>query len=158
MAYFHTTGSGYHRSRRRLCRYHGSDAGRGTGFWRRLRDGPSWVNHSHAKVLGASIANIARIINAEFMVIFVISALCGVAMSYFAVDALMSGIWRYYQPATTTTFIVSGVLMFFVSAIAIGSKVYSAASMNPVKTLRDEWKRWQLAAEVCFRMPQGVVT
>ena len=90
------------------------------------------------KVLGASVVNIARIINAEFMIIFVISALCGIAMSYFAVDALMSGIWKYYRPATTETFIVSVVLMFLISAVAIGSKVYSAASMNPVKTLRDE--------------------
>ena len=90
------------------------------------------------KVLGASIANIARIINTEFIIIFAISAIAGVAMSYFAVEALMSGIWKYYQPASSSTFAYSVVLMLLISALAIGFKVYAAASMNPVKTLRDE--------------------
>lgn len=90
------------------------------------------------KVLGASIANITRIINTEFAIILFIAAVLGSVMSFFAVEALMSGIWKYYQPATSTTFIVSVGMMFFISAAAIGYKVFSAASMNPVKTLRDE--------------------
>ena len=90
------------------------------------------------KVLGASVANITRIINTEFMIILVISSLLGTALSYVAVDKLMSGIWKYYQPATTFTFCVSVFLMFAISAVAVAYKVYAAASMNPVKTLRDE--------------------
>lgn len=90
------------------------------------------------KVLGASIANITRIINTEFVIILTLSAIAGIAASYFAVEALMSGIWKYYQPATPATFVVSVALLFLISGIAIGSKVYAAASMNPVKTLRDE--------------------
>jgi putative ABC transport system permease protein len=90
------------------------------------------------KVLGASIANITRIINTEFMIILFISAVLGSAMSYFAVDALMSSIWKYYQPAGSVTFFVSVLMMFVISAMAIGYKVFSAASMNPVNTLRDE--------------------
>lgn len=90
------------------------------------------------KVLGASVANITRIINTEFMVILVISSVLGTALSSVAVDKLMSGIWKYYQPATTFTFCVSVFLMFAISAVAVAYKVYAAASMNPVKTLRDE--------------------
>lgn len=90
------------------------------------------------KVLGASIVNITRIINTEFIIILTLAAVAGVAASYFAVEALMSGIWKYYQAATPATFVVSVVLLFLISGIAIGSKVYAAASMNPVKTLRDE--------------------
>lgn len=90
------------------------------------------------KVLGASVANITRIINTEFMIILVISSLLGTALSYVAVDKLMSGIWKYYQSATTFTFFVSVFLMFAISAVAVAYKVYAAASMNPVKTLRDE--------------------
>ena len=90
------------------------------------------------KVLGASIANITRIINTEFMIILFISAILGSAMSYFAVQALMGSIWKYYQATTSLTFIVSVGLMFILSALAIGYKVFSAASVNPVKTLRDE--------------------
>ncbi|MEX1240877.1 MAG: ABC transporter permease [Cyclobacteriaceae bacterium] len=90
------------------------------------------------KVLGASIANITRIINTEFIVILFFSSLLGSLMSYYAVEALMGSIWDYYQSATTATFLLSIVLMFFLSGITIGYKVFSAASMNPVNTLRDE--------------------
>lgn len=90
------------------------------------------------KVLGASIANITRVINTEFVVILLISSIAGTVMSYVAVEKLMSGIWKYYQPATSMTFLVSVLLMFFISGVSIAYKVYSAASMNPVKSLRDE--------------------
>lgn len=90
------------------------------------------------KVLGASISNITRIINTEFVVILLIASILGCVLSYFAVDALMGSIWRYYQSTTTITFVLSVSIMFLISAIAIGYKVFSAASVNPVSTLRDE--------------------
>lgn len=90
------------------------------------------------KVLGASITNITRIINTEFVIILLISSMIGSALGYFAVDMLMGSIWRYYQSTTSVTFAVSVFLMFIISAVAIGYKVFSAASMNPVNTLRDE--------------------
>jgi putative ABC transport system permease protein len=90
------------------------------------------------KVLGASIGNITRIINAEFALILIIASILGSALSYFAVDALMGSIWKYYQSTTSATFVLSVMVMFCVSAVAIGYKVFSAASMNPVNTLRTE--------------------
>jgi putative ABC transport system permease protein len=90
------------------------------------------------KVLGASISNITRIINTEFVVILLISSVLGSAASYMAVDALMGSIWRYYQSTTSVAFVLSVFLMFAISGIAIGYKVFTAASMNPVNTLRDE--------------------
>jgi putative ABC transport system permease protein len=90
------------------------------------------------KVLGASIGNITRIINTEFVVILLMASALGCGLSYMAVDALMGSIWKYYQSTTTITFVVSVTVMFFISAVAIGYKVFSAASMNPVTTLRTE--------------------
>lgn len=90
------------------------------------------------KVLGASVANITRIVNTEFVIILIAASALGAFASYYMVDWLMSGIWDYYQSVTTLTFILSIAFLFTVSAAAIGYKVYSAASMNPVKTLRDE--------------------
>jgi putative ABC transport system permease protein len=90
------------------------------------------------KVLGASIANITRIINTEFAIILGIAAILGCLAGYYAVDWLMDSIWDYYQATGTVTFIISVALMFVVSAITVGSKVFGAASMNPVSTLRDE--------------------
>lgn len=90
------------------------------------------------KVLGASISNITRIINTEFFIILIIASLAGSLLSYFAVDLLMDSIWDYYLSTTTLTFVISISIMFIVSAAVIGYKVFTAASMNPVNTLRDE--------------------
>ncbi|WP_276370385.1 FtsX-like permease family protein [Chryseolinea sp. H1M3-3] len=90
------------------------------------------------KVLGASITNITRIINTEFFVILLLASAAGSVLSYFAVDLLMDSIWDYYRATNTLTFVISISVMFIVSALVVGYKVFSAASMNPVTTLRDE--------------------
>ncbi len=90
------------------------------------------------KVLGASIGNITRIINMEFFVILIIASAAGCTLSYFTVDSLMDSIWDYYQATTVMAFVFSISLMFIVAAVVIGFKVFSAASVNPVNTLRDE--------------------
>jgi putative ABC transport system permease protein len=90
------------------------------------------------KVLGASVANITRVINTEFFIILAVASVLGSIASYFAVDALMGSIWKYYQASTSLTFILAISVMFLVSIVAIGYKVFSAASMNPVNTLRNE--------------------
>ena len=90
------------------------------------------------KVLGASIGNITRIINTEFFIILIVASLAGSVLSYYAVDLLMDSIWDYYQSTTIMTFVVAILVMFVVAAAVVGYKVFSAASMNPVSTLRDE--------------------
>ncbi|HEY0744232.1 MAG TPA: ABC transporter permease [Chryseosolibacter sp.] len=90
------------------------------------------------KVLGASIANITRIINTQFVIMLVIASLLGSLGAYFLVDMLMSTIWKYYQATTPIALMASVALMFLISGLAIGFKVFNAASMNPVKTLRVE--------------------
>ncbi len=90
------------------------------------------------KVLGASIANITRIINTEFFIILFVASALGSIASYFAIDSLMGSIWKYYQSSSVVTFVMSIAVMFIISALAIGYKVFSAANMNPVNTLRNE--------------------
>lgn len=90
------------------------------------------------KVMGASIGNITRIINTEFFIILIVASALGSILSYFAVNGLMDSIWDYYQATTLSSFVISIVIMFIVSAAVIGYKVFTAASMNPVTTLRDE--------------------
>lgn len=90
------------------------------------------------KVLGATVFNITRIINTEVVLILVIASLLGSAAAYVLVDSLMDSIWDYYQSATAITFVASTMLLFGVSALTIGYKIYQAATMNPVNTLRDE--------------------
>jgi putative ABC transport system permease protein len=90
------------------------------------------------KVLGASVSNITRIINTEFVIMLLIASVLGSGASYLAVDGLMDSIWDYYQSATGMTFALSIFLLFFISGLTIAYKVLSAASMNPVNTLRTE--------------------
>ena len=90
------------------------------------------------KVLGASVSNITRIINTEFVIILLVASVLGAGLSYVAVDALMDSIWDYYHATTIFTMLFSIFLLFFISAATIAYKVFTAASMNPVNTLRTE--------------------
>lgn len=90
------------------------------------------------KVLGASVSNITRIVNTEFVVVLALASLAGCALSYLLTGWLMSTIWRYYQDTTLLAFIAAIVIMFVVSGVTIAYKVFTAASMNPVNTLRSE--------------------
>ena len=90
------------------------------------------------KVLGASVGNISRIVNAEFVIILVIASALGSFASFGWTHAIMGSIWKYYQGVNVWTFVVSIGLLFTVCLATIGYKIYSVATMNPVNTLRDE--------------------
>jgi len=90
------------------------------------------------KVLGASVGNITRIVNTEFVIILLLASALGSWASYAMCNMLMSSIWRYYQGVNAVTFVSAISLLFVVSFITIGYKIFSVATMNPVNTLRDE--------------------
>ncbi|MDH5398268.1 MAG: ABC transporter permease [Cyclobacteriaceae bacterium] len=90
------------------------------------------------KVLGAGMLNIAHNINREFLITLSISSVLGVCAGYFMNGLLMESIWAYYKDADISTFIISVLLIFFVSALSISYKVIRAALINPVNALRSE--------------------
>ncbi len=90
------------------------------------------------KVLGASITNIAKKLNQQFALILLLAAIGGSLVSYFTLDLLMGSIWEYYQKANLLTFISGTLLVFTISLITVGLRIYNAASINPVLTLRAE--------------------
>jgi cell division protein FtsX len=90
------------------------------------------------KVLGASVANIARIVNTEFIVILLLASVLGCVLGYYLTGTLMSSIWRYYLDTTAFALASAVFVMFLISAATIGYKVFGAATMNPVNTLRNE--------------------
>jgi hypothetical protein len=79
-----------------------------------------------------------RIVNIEFLIILVIACALGSWASYNLTQAVMGTIWKYYQGASAFSFAIGVALMLIVSIFTIGYKVFSIATMNPVKTLRDE--------------------
>lgn len=90
------------------------------------------------KVLGASIANIAGVINFEFAIILLVATAIGGALGYFGADALMDSIWEYYLKLTLSGLALSIIAMLLLAVIAVGYKTVTTASLNPTKTLRDE--------------------
>ncbi len=90
------------------------------------------------KVLGASVGNIARVINLEFVIILSIAGVLGGAAAYFLTDMIMDDIWEYYKKLDVFSFSISILIMFVVAGLAVGFKTVSTASLNPTKTLRDE--------------------
>jgi cell division protein FtsX len=90
------------------------------------------------KVMGASIGNIAGVINREFIINLTIATAIGGALGFIGADALMDSIWEYYQNLDWLGLTISGLLMLFIAFISVGYKTFSTASLNPTKTLRDE--------------------
>lgn len=90
------------------------------------------------KVMGASLGNIARVINLEFIIILSISGVFGGALGYFAADLLMDSIWEYYLKMNFVILGSSVLAMFMIAMLTVGFKTISTASLNPTKTLRDE--------------------
>jgi putative ABC transport system permease protein len=90
------------------------------------------------KVLGASIGNLTRVINTEFVVILFIACVFGAPLGWWMSSALMGSIWNYYQAVTTTSIFISTAILFVASALSIGYKVYSTTRLNPANVLRDE--------------------
>ena len=88
--------------------------------------------------MGATILNIATNLNRQFFIILIISASLGSALGSWLGSQLMGQIWYYYVPMNIPSGIIAVFLMLLVSVIAIGYKVYNAATVNPVKTLRSE--------------------
>jgi putative ABC transport system permease protein len=90
------------------------------------------------KVMGASLTNIAKVINLEFVLILLSASLVGGGLGYFMIDLLMKSIWEYYLHVGPGVIGISILVMFGVAALAVGWKTYNTASMNPVRTLREE--------------------
>jgi ABC-type antimicrobial peptide transport system permease subunit len=90
------------------------------------------------KVLGASVLNISRLVNTEFFIILTAASLIGSWASFGWVNTILGSIWKYYQGANIWTFLMGIGILFSVSLLTIGYKVFSVATMNPVTSLRDE--------------------
>lgn len=90
------------------------------------------------KVLGASVANIVRVINMEFVIILTVASLLGSVLGYFATDKGMDAIWEHYLPVNVVTLLICVSLLFTIGLITVGYKTISTARTNPVNSLREQ--------------------
>ncbi len=90
------------------------------------------------KVLGASVINITRIVNMEFIIILIIASIVGCWAGLGWTSTIMSTVWKYYQGVSILTFVIAMGILLFISFMTIGYKVLNVSMMNPVNILRDE--------------------
>ncbi len=90
------------------------------------------------KVLGASVTNIAGVINYEFIINLGIATLIGGSLGYLAANWLMDSIWEYFLKMSYLSLMISVMAMVMIAILAVGYKTVTTASLNPTKTLRDE--------------------
>lgn len=90
------------------------------------------------KVLGASIINIAGVINFEFVINLAIATILGCVFGYIMADGLMTSIWKYYLKVGALSLGLSALLLIVIALASVGYKTLSTARLNPTKTLRDE--------------------
>ncbi|MFD0999965.1 ABC transporter permease [Ohtaekwangia kribbensis] len=90
------------------------------------------------KILGASVFNISRIINAEFIIILLVASALGAWAGYTWSNTIMSNMWRYYKGVDIYAAAMAVGLLLTICGLTIGYKIYTIATMDPVKTLRDE--------------------
>ena len=90
------------------------------------------------KIVGASVLNISKVLNKEFLITLTFASMLGSLASYSWCNIIMSSIWKYYQGLNAWTFLIAITLMFTVSFLTIARKLFSVAKMNPIDTIRNE--------------------
>ncbi len=91
------------------------------------------------KVLGATVLSIIGIINKEFLKIMILSIVVGSVLGFLMIDNFVFRfIYVYHPEVGLMPFMLTFIIIFFTSVITVGTKVYRAAVVNPVKSLRTE--------------------
>lgn len=90
------------------------------------------------KTLGASVGNIVRLLNREFTIVLLVSAIAGSAAGYFAMEWLLSEIYAYRIDVGILSVAICALVIFGVGIATTSSTIVKAARLNPVKTLRSE--------------------
>jgi putative ABC transport system permease protein len=91
------------------------------------------------KVIGASIQSLVFLVSKEFFILVTVGMILAFPLAwYFTNNWLQDFAYRIELKEEWFTFIVSAALAFIITLVTVGYHVIRAASVNPVKSLRDE--------------------
>lgn len=89
------------------------------------------------KAMGASISGIVMLLSKNFIRLVIVSFIIAVPAAYYTM-----GLWledfAYRTELKPMTFVVVGVIAFFIAWFTMGFQSWKAARMNPVQSLREE--------------------
>ncbi|HRP54861.1 FtsX-like permease family protein [Agriterribacter sp.] len=89
------------------------------------------------KVLGASVSSILVLIGKEFIVLILLALAIGAPVAHFATTKWLEG-YAYRTNISWWFFGLSAFITILIVLLSIGSRSFSAAMANPVKSLRTE--------------------
>lgn len=89
------------------------------------------------KVLGASSFQISSIISREFLILIAISFVVATPISYYYISDWMES-FEYRTPIAWWVYLAGGLASMVIALITVGTKVWKAASANPVESLKYE--------------------
>ncbi len=90
------------------------------------------------RVVGAAPMHILFLINKGYFWIFIVSSLLGGFGGFALTGLLLNSIFKVNVGIQNSTIIISVVVLFLITAITTGIKVWQAIKTNPVKLLRVE--------------------
>ncbi len=90
------------------------------------------------KAMGATVENVLVILNKEFIVILLASAIVGCMGGYFGTSWLLGLIYAYHIPVTLGPVILSALIIFVLGVSTTSFTIFRAAQANPVDSLKDE--------------------
>jgi len=90
------------------------------------------------KILGASIPNLAKLLNKDLFIIMIVSSGIAAPLCYLINSSFLESFFEYYAPINIFVFIIACALMIVTSLLTVFSQVYKAARSNPVDMLRIE--------------------
>ncbi|MEI9917528.1 MAG: ABC transporter permease [Bacteroidota bacterium] len=90
------------------------------------------------KVLGASIANIIRLISTEFAMILVLAGIAGAVGGYYMTDGLLTSLYAQRIEVTFWPLTLCSLFVIAVGLSATSLTIWTTAKENPVKSLKAE--------------------
>ena len=89
------------------------------------------------KVLGSSVAQIVAMLSTDFLKLVGISFLVAFPLGYYLMDKWLQG-FAYRIEMQWWLFALAGSITMLIAFATIGWKSFRAATMNPVRALKDE--------------------
>ena len=89
------------------------------------------------KVLGASVANLWRLLSIEFIVLVLLSCLIATPIAYYYLQSWLAN-YDYRVKISWIVFVAATIIALLITLITVSFQAIKAALMNPVKSLRTE--------------------
>ena len=90
------------------------------------------------KALGASVANVIRLVNGPFVKMLLMSCVLGTIIGYFGSDWLLEETFPIHMSVALWLVAVCALFVFVIGLSTTTLTILGAAKANPVDTLRDE--------------------